>query len=141
MEKTPTRDKNTGHLLLTLFRRKKIIRKFEVLKFSQREKKSDSIYLPTIRFDSHSILCPIRRLLLSTFRLDFPFDIMSSRRFVPFDVFSFDLCPIRRFVRGHFFTVGIFYFDLLSVNHNKPSLNRSSIERQHAVLIGKLLTY
>ncbi len=66
-------------------------------------------------------------LILLSFRRYWPFDVLSFRRFLLFDVFSVNLlshstfgpstfCPIRCLVRRHFFTVGVFYFDILSVN-------------------------
>jgi hypothetical protein len=89
----------------------------------------------------HSMFCPIWRFVpfnVLSHSAFFPFDIFSSRRFLLFDLlsqstfFPFDVLsssaffcstfsPIRRFVFRHFVlrlfsTVGVFYFDIFSVN-------------------------
>ncbi len=69
-----------------------------------------------ISYFRHSTFCPIRRFVL--------FDVLSYSTFCPFDVFYHStychstFCPIRHFVLRIFFTVGVFYFDILSVNHS-----------------------
>jgi hypothetical protein len=52
----------------------------------------------------HSACCPIRRFV--------PFCVFSIRRFVSFGVLSFDV------LRSTFYTFGVCYFDILSVNPN-----------------------
>jgi hypothetical protein len=78
----------------------------------------------------HSTFCPIQRfvpfgvfsircfllfdlLFHSTF---FPFDVFSHSAFFPFDVLSHSAFCLSTFCRLTFFTFGIFYFDILSVN-------------------------
>ncbi len=63
-----------------------------------------------------SIWCPIRRFLLSTFC---PFVIVYHSTFCPFllfNVFSVDLLSHSMLHPSMFFTVGVFYFNILSVN-------------------------
>jgi hypothetical protein len=65
-----------------------------------------------------------RRFLLfdhlsqSTF---FPFDVLSQSAFFPFYVFSHSVFCLSTFCPSTFFTVGVFYFGILSVN---PSQDR-----------------
>ncbi len=69
-----------------------------------------------------SFLCPFVVLSHSTFcpfDVFLPFFFLSS--FFPFQVLSIDVFPIRRFSHSTFcpstfVTVGVFYFDILSVN-------------------------
>ncbi len=46
-----------------------------------------------------------------------PFDVFSFRHFLPFDVLSVNVLSNATFCSSTFFTVGFFYFDILSVNH------------------------
>ncbi len=63
----------------------------------------------------------LSRLALSTFvlmsfRHYLPFDIFSFRRFLPFNIFPVDLLSHSTFCPStFFFTIGVFYFDILSV--------------------------
>jgi hypothetical protein len=57
---------------------------------------------------SHLTLCPIWPFLLSTLCLS---GVFSFQHFLLFDILS-----IRRFVVRRFFTFGVFYFNILSVN-------------------------
>jgi hypothetical protein len=111
------------------------------------KKKSDSIYrfvqyhtmLITVYltvgpfiFVSHSMLCSIRRLSLSTLgpfgfisihilsHLAFP-SVLSSlfpiRRFLLSDFFSVDLLSYLTFYPSTLFSMGVLYFNVLSVTH------------------------
>jgi hypothetical protein len=67
----------------------------------------------------HSTLCPIQRFftfVLMSFRSFVPFDVLSFRRFLPFDILSINILSNSTFCLSTFFTVGVFYFDILSVN-------------------------
>jgi hypothetical protein len=63
--------------------------------------------------------CPLKHLLptfLCPFRRYLPSNVLSFRRFLLFDVFSVDLLSYSTFCLSTFFTVGVFYFNILSVN-------------------------
>ncbi len=55
-------------------------------------------------------------ILMSLHRFD-PFDNLFFQCFLPFNVFSVNVLSHSTFCPSTFFTVGIFYFNILSVNH------------------------
>ncbi len=67
----------------------------------------------------HLTLCPIQRFftfVLMSFRRFVPFDILSFQRFLPFNILSVDILSNSMYCPSTFFIVGVFYFDILSVN-------------------------
>jgi hypothetical protein len=44
------------------------------------------------------------------------FDIISIQHFLPFDILSFGILSNSTFCPSAFFTVGVFYFNILSLN-------------------------
>jgi hypothetical protein len=54
--------------------------------------------------------------VLMSFNRFVPFDVLSFRRFLSFNVFSVDLLSNSTFCPSTFFTVGVFYLDVSSVN-------------------------
>jgi hypothetical protein len=56
--------------------------------------------------------------VLTAFRHHLPFDVLCFRRFLLFNIFSTDLLSHSMFCPLTFFTVGVFYFDILSVNQD-----------------------
>jgi hypothetical protein len=74
---------------------------------------------------SHSVFITF---VLMSFWHYFPFDVVSFRHFLLFNVFTIDLLSHLTFCPPTFFTVGVFYFDILSVNFNfSLAFNASSI--------------
>jgi hypothetical protein len=82
----------------------------------------------------YSVFCPIRHFVRSTFftirhfviRHFVPFNVLSVRHFLPFDISSFGILSHSMFCRSMFFTFGICYFNILSVNREDLLPNSSS---------------
>jgi hypothetical protein len=66
--------------------------------------------------------------VLMFFRRYLPIDVLSFQRFLLFDVFYYStffpstFCPVRRIVHRRIFPVGVFYFNILSVNGTREGV-------------------